>query len=156
MLLDGFAAPNRGGRSVASVVENRLLGTAGNCMILPVAPGNPLAPAFKQDIDDPIDLREHYQPTTPIEPVRLAIPTKGLFAETVMGNGNSCESMEEDPFWRGEESPCPDQAPAILPVSTESCLEAPPDLTAKGFPAPIINLQNTPCCAGSHRAGRRV
>ncbi len=144
MLLDGFAAPNSGGRSVASVVENRLLGIAGNCMILPVAPGNHLDPTFNQDLDDPIDLLEHYQPTTPIEPVRLAIPTKGVFAESVMGNCNSCEGMEEDRFWRWEESPCPDQPPAILPVSTESRRAAPPDLTAKDFPAPMINLQTAP------------
>ena len=35
LLLDGFVAPNAGGRSVASVVENRLIGIVGNCLVMP-------------------------------------------------------------------------------------------------------------------------
>lgn len=144
MLLDGFLAPNSNGRSIASVVENRLIGIVGNTLIMPVSPGNKLDPTYKQDVDNPIDLIEHYQPTTPVEPIRIAIPTKGVFAEAVRGSCNSCEPIEEERFWRWEESPCPDAPTPILPVSTESRRAEPPDLTAKDFPTPMINLQNVP------------
>ena len=85
MLLDGIVAPNSSGRSVASVVENRLIGIVGNCLILPVARGFKLDPTYNQNAENPIDLLEHYAPNTPIEPARMAIPTKGIYAESVMG-----------------------------------------------------------------------
>lgn len=144
MLLDGFEAPNSDGRSVASVVDNTLIGIVGNSLVMPVSRGFHLDPTFNQDAERPIDLLEHYQPNTPIEPVRVAIPTRGVYAEAVMGACNSCEAKEEERFWRWEESPIPDNPPAILPVSTESRQTPAPDLTAKGFPAPIIAMQSAP------------
>ena len=144
MLLDGFEAPNSGGRSVASVVENQLIGIVGNSLIMPVARGFHLDPTFKQDEENPIDLLEHYQPNTPIEPVRIAIPTRGVYAEAVLGACNACEKKEEDRFWRWEESPIPDNPPLISPLNTDSRRADPPDMTAKDFPAPIIAMQNAP------------
>jgi hypothetical protein len=144
MLLDGFEAPNSDGRSVASVVDNTLIGIVGNSLVMPVSRGFHLDPTFDQDVERPIDLLEHYQPNTPIEPVRVAIPTRGVYAEAVMGACNSCETKEEERFWRWEESPIPDNPPAILPVSTESRQTPTPDLTAKDFPAPIIAMQSAP------------
>lgn len=144
MLLDGFEAPNSNGRSVASVVENTLIGIVGNSLVMPVSRGFHLDPTFSQDVEHPIDLLEHYQPNTPIEPVRVAIPTRGVYAEAVMGACNSCERKEEERFWRWEESPIPDNPPAILPVSTESRQTTTPDLTAKDFPSPIIAMQSAP------------
>jgi hypothetical protein len=144
MLLDGFIAPNSGGKSIASVVENQPVGIIGNSLIMPVSPGHNLDPNFNQDAENPVDLLEYYQPTTPIEDLPIVIPTKGVFAEAVMGQCNCCEFMEEDRFWRWEESPIPDQPTPIQPVSTESRRAEPPDLTAKDFPTPMINLQNVP------------
>lgn len=144
MLLDGFEAPNSEGRSVASVVDNTLIGIVGNSLVMPVSRGYHLDPTFNQDVERPIDLLEHYQPNTPIEPVRVAIPTRGVYAEAVMGACNSCEAKEEERFWRWEESPIPDNPPAILPVSTESRQTPAPNLTAKDFPAPIIAMQAVP------------
>ncbi len=144
MLLDGFEAPNSGGKSVASVVDNVLIGIVGNCLVMPVSRGFHLDPTFRQDVENPIDLLEHYQPNTPIEPMRIALPTNGVYAESVMGACNSCEFKEEERFWRWEESPIPDSPTAILPVSTESRRAEPPNLTAKDFPAPIINMQTAP------------
>lgn len=147
MLLDGFEAPNSAGRSVASVVDNTLIGIVGNSLIMPVSRGYHLDPTFNQDAENPIDLLEHYQPNTPIEPVRVAIPTRGVYAEAVMGACNSCERKEEERFWRWEESPIPDNPPAILPVSTETRQTPAPDLTAKDFPAPIIAMQSAPAAS---------
>lgn len=144
MLLDGFEAPNSGGRSVASVVNNELIGIVGNSLVMPLARGFHLDPTFSQDVENPIDLIEHYQPNTPIEPSRIAVPTPGVYAEAVMGACNSCEQKDETRFWRWEESPLPDSPPQILPVSTESRRAEPPDLSAKDFAAPIIAMQNAP------------
>lgn len=144
MLLDGFIAPNSGGRSVASVVENRPVGIIGNCLVMPVARGFHLDPTFEQDEDNPIDLLQHYQPTTPIAPQRIALPTKGVFAESVMGACNSCEKIDESRFWRWEESPCPDDPTPIQPISTQSRRAEPPNLEAKDFPSPIVAFQNVP------------
>jgi hypothetical protein len=49
MLLDGYLAPNSNGRSVASVVENKLIGIVGNSLVMPVAPGNNLDPRFRAE-----------------------------------------------------------------------------------------------------------
>ena len=144
MLMDGFIAPNSGGRSVASVVDNNLIGIAGNCLILPVSRGFHLDPTYRQDGQNPIDLLEHYQPNTPIEPIRIALPTKGVYAESVIGSCNCCEYKEEERFWRWEESPIPDSPTGISPISTESRRSEAPDLTAKDFPSPMINLQTAP------------
>lgn len=144
MLLDGFESPNAGGRSVASVVDNNLIGIVGNCLVIPVSRGIHLDPTFRQDTRKPIDLLEHYQPNTPIDPMRIALPTNGVYAEAVMGACNSCEIKEEERFWRWEESPIPDSPTAITPLSTESRRAELPDLTAKDFPSPIIAMQNAP------------
>ena len=71
-MLDGFEAPNSGGRSVASVVDNTLIGIVGNCLVMPVSRGYHLDPTFNQNVEKPIDLLEHYQPNTPIEPVTVS------------------------------------------------------------------------------------
>ncbi len=144
MLLDGFQAPGSGGRSVASVVENELIGIAGNCLIMPVARGFHLDPTFNQDTEQPVDLLEHYEPNTPIEPSRVAIPTRGVYAEAVMGACNSCEVIDETRFWRWTEAPIPDSPTQLLPVSTESRRATPADVTPTELPNPIIAMQNAP------------
>ena len=76
--------------------------------------------------------------------MRISVPTRGVFAESVMGSCNSCEEKDDTRFWRFEESPCPDTPASIQPLSTESRRAEPGDLTAKDFPTPMINLQNVP------------
>lgn len=144
MLLDGFEAPNSAGRSVASVVENELIGIVGNSLVLPVARGFHLDPTYRQDTENPIDLLEHYQPNTPIEPSRIALPTSGVYAEAVMGACNSCEVIDETRFWRWEEAPIPDSPPQILPSSTDTRRATPADVAPTAFPQPIIAMQNAP------------
>lgn len=133
--------PNGVIRSVASVVENRILGVEGNCIIMPVSPGFRLDPNIK---GQKVDLFKLYQPTTPIEPVHVSLPTKGVFAESVMGKCNSCEKKEEDRFWRWEESPIPDSPTAIEPISTDSRRSEPLDTTPNEFANPMIQIQNAP------------
>lgn len=141
MLLDGLIAPGKGkGRSVASVVENKLIGIVGNCLVMPVSPGFQLDPT----LDDSIDLFEHYY-ENPKDPVHVSLPTKGVFAEAVMGKCNSCEKKDESRFWRWEESPIPDSPTTINPFTLPTPQNIQPNnLQPKDFPAPIINLQNGP------------
>lgn len=144
MLLDGFVAPNANGKSVASVVENRLIGITGNCLVLPVARGFKLDPTYRQDLENPIDLLEHYAPSTPIPPMRVSVPTRGVYAESVMGACNSCEVKDDTRFWRFEESPCGGEPTAILPIGTDSRRADPGNLQSKDLPTPIVNIQNAP------------
>ena len=128
-------------RSVASVVENKVVGVVGNSLVMPVAPGFRLDPSTR---GEEIDLLSLYRPPTPMEPIRLSLPTKGVFAEAVMGRCNACERIQEDRFWRWGDEPIPDQPTSILPVSTEERRGELPDATPTPFPTPIINLQNAP------------
>ena len=128
-------------RSVASVVENRVIGIEGNSLIMPVAPGFSLDPNLK---GQEIDLFEWYKPSSPIDPMKVSIPTKGVFAEAVMGKCNSCEKKEEDRFWRWSEEPIPDSPTAIQPINTDSRRAEPLDTRPTEFPNPVVNIQNAP------------
>ncbi|MCG2575967.1 hypothetical protein LZ012_03035 [Dechloromonas sp. XY25] len=144
MLLDGYYAPNSDNRSVASVVENRLIGIVGNSLILPVASGVRLDPRFRPNKDGNwIDLLGFYQPPIPLPATRISLPTKGVFAEAVMGNCNSCEEIDESRFWRWEQSPI-DEPPAINALSTDSRRSDTGSLQAKDMPAPLVAIQTTP------------
>lgn len=140
MLLDGIILEGKGeGRSLASLVENELLAVVGNSLVFPVAPGLNLNPDFglKQSLTD------FYMTTSP-DPISVAVPTKGVFAEAAMGNCNACEKMDDSRFWRWEESPIPDSPTAIVPVNTDSRRADPGNLQPQALPAPIVSFQNAP------------
>jgi hypothetical protein len=175
-------------RSVASVVEMKRLGMAGNSIIFPVARGLNMnkdfllipefsvveevtIPAalslhtqkilyFDKDItrisyskigvvtgESRVDLVDLYKPLPGTaqepKPFRISVPTKGLFAEAVAGACNSCEKIDDSRFWKWEEHPI-DEPTAIQPISTDSRRADTGDLTAKDFPAPMINIQAAP------------
>lgn len=161
MLLDGFEAPYAKGKSVASVVENRVIGIAGNSLIMPVAPGYKLDPSYdyEPELDEEgqprhdergntifkrVDLLDHYQPLTPIPPFRVSVPTRGVFAEVIQGACNSCEKKEEERFWRWEQSPNPDEPTPINPIQTIPPARTETELKPTPFPTPMINIQNAP------------
>ena len=139
-LLDGYIAPNANGRSVASVVENRVSGIVGNNLVLKVVPGERLDPVFRH-VED---LLAYYQPTTKPDPFRISVPTKGVYAEAVMGRCNSCEVIDESRHWRFTEQPCGTQPTAIETISGSSRRSEPPELKPDALPASIISLQNAP------------
>ena len=147
MLLDGFEAPHADGRSVASVVENRLIGIIGNAMVLPVAPGFQLDPALKQVLkpdEDPLVALNTLYDMAPSLPRRHSVPTKGVFAEAMNGKCNSCELFEEDRFWRWKDFPLPDSPPPIGEVSTDSRFAATDPLAPTAFPDALVKFQNIP------------
>lgn len=140
MLLDGISVPGRGlNRSAASLVENKLIGIVGNSLVFPVSAGNRLDPSLSETID----LNALYA-SEPPDPIHLSLPTKGVYAEAVMGQCNSCERKEDDRYWRWEDSPIPDSPTAINAVTPPNPQASPVNLEPKGFSSPIINLQNAP------------
>ena len=155
MLLDGFIAPGSGERSVASVVENRLVGIAGNCLVMPVARGVHLDPRFKPESEEGfVDLLDFYAPEVPVPAARVSLPTRGVFAEAVMGACNACEQIDETRFWRWEESPI-DEPPALdAAAGTASRRSEPNAATPSAFPSPLVAIQNAP--AAPEAAGIRA
>ncbi|KFE68714.1 hypothetical protein DB31_7951 [Hyalangium minutum] len=144
------------GRSLASLVENRLLGVAGNCLIFPVARGFNLDPTYELGRPEVsgsaatafASLLEHYQTEAEREggqkiAFRLSVPTPGVFAEAVRGACNACERIDDTRFWRWEQSPI-DEPTAINPVSTDSRYQAPQDTKPSPLAQPVVNIQNAP------------
>ena len=70
-LLDNCIAPNTNGKSIASVVENRVIGILGNSIIMPLAPGYSLEPNFRQYANGLIDLYRNVEKSSVFE---LRIP----------------------------------------------------------------------------------
>lgn len=130
LLLDGILA-EPGGRSVASLVENRVVGIVGNSLVMPVTSGVRLT-------DPRVDLHSLYDVSgPPPPPVRISLPTAGVFAEAVPGGCNACETKDETRFWRFEESRIPDDPTAIAPIDTQRTIGS-ADLRPSGFADPLV------------------
>jgi hypothetical protein len=143
LLLDGFVAPDAGGRSVASVVVNRIAGIVGNCLVMPLRPGAQLDPTYAF-ADATLDDLRHLYAGGSAPPMRIGMPTRGVFAEAVLGHCNSCEEIDDSRFWRFEEEPIPDTPTAIQSLSTDSRRSAAPDLSPDLFPSPVVRMQQAP------------
>ncbi len=168
MLLDGFSIQVRdmkgdlipvdkgGMRSLASVVKNEVITVAGNSLVLPVAPGYRVSGAFVQPVDEDDDdagedgvkklvtLLDHYRPVTPMDPYRVSVPSRGVFAEAVQGACNACEKIEIDRLQDWNRFPNTDEPTPIgsVTVPTPTVTDYRPSY--KDFAAPIVNVQNAP------------
>jgi hypothetical protein len=144
MLLDALEVPGQQGRSVASLCRNELLGIVGNSLVLPVAPGQRLNPAVTATDPEgnPVDVRNAYA-TPPSPQLRVSVPTRGVYAEAVAGDCNSCEKIDDTRYWRwkteGLLAP-----PEIQPIDTASRAQPAPSLTPTPLPAPLVSIQNAP------------
>ena len=96
------------------------------------------------DTGKPVDLLGSYQPKIPIPPRRITVPTRGVYAESVMGSCNSCEFIEDNRFWRWEDEPITDDPTEIGATSTATRRQTPPDTKLTEFPAPVVAIQNAP------------
>ncbi|MCC7154661.1 MAG: hypothetical protein IT161_08805 [Bryobacterales bacterium] len=143
MLLDGVIAPNASGRSVATVVENRVLTVVGNSLVMPVANGIQLDSTYVYSENTPEELIQLYATDRP-DPMRVSLPTTGVFAEAVLGKCNSCELIDDTVFWRWEEAPIPDSPVAIGAISTAPRDVQAPNLQPTAFPDGIVRLQQAP------------
>lgn len=135
-------------------VENRVLGYFGNSMILPFIIPQALT---QQDGAggtglDPVRLHDAllaYQRTTFAPPhSTIALPTRGVLAEAVLGHCPSAEKVDIRRFWNWQDSPsdtAPTISPTQLPTGTPSLtagVTAPNSLT--NLPSLINNVLTAP------------
>jgi hypothetical protein len=130
-------------------VENRVLGFFGNSMILPFL--IPQAVAEQMNID-PTQLQNallaYQQDSFAAPQSTIALPTRGVLGEAVLGHCPSAEKIDLTRFWNWADAPA-DAAPAIAPVtlpttspSIAAGLTAPNTLT--NLPPMINNLLTAP------------
>jgi hypothetical protein len=144
MLLDAVIVPGTGGRSVAGICANQVMGVVGNSLVLPVSPGLRLDPTFAgEDAEgNPVPLIDAYA-TAPPAAIRVSLPTRGVHAEAVMGACNACEEIDDTRYWRWSTEGML-AMPEIEAVSTDTRAAEEPDLTPTGLPAPLVTIQNAP------------
>jgi GH25 family lysozyme M1 (1,4-beta-N-acetylmuramidase) len=140
MLLDGFFVPGTNQVSIASVVERDPIAIIGNAIVFRVSAGSFLGLG---DITTPQELYNYYvgeQP--PSEPMLIALPTDGLYAQTVM---DSCAAVEE--HFGNTDWVLNDPDPALGEIAPEllaSRRSDPVATTPTALPQTLINLQNAP------------
>jgi hypothetical protein len=160
LLIDGFSiqvydkdgnpiAPDKGGmRSLASVVKNEMITVTGNSLVLPVAPGYRVSGAFVQatgeGAKEPVTLLDHYRPLTPMDPYRVSVPSRGVFAEAVQGACNACEKIETERLQDWNRFPNIDEPTPIGSVTVPTPTVIDWRANYKDFAAPIVNVQNAP------------
>jgi hypothetical protein len=90
-----------------------------------------------------VSLLDHYKPLTPIPPYRLSVPTRGIYAEAVIGSCNSCEEVQErtsqdwDKF--GTEQPT-----GINNLTPPTVVATDWKAVFKELAAPVLSLQQAP------------
>jgi len=152
-LLDGFSIETyerdgspAGRRSLATVVGNELITIAGNSLVFPVADGYHVSRALLVENDevDEADasdgLLRRYEPLAPVEPYRLSVPTRGVYAEAVMGECDACEDVKENSSqdWTrfGVDEPT-----AIAPVATPTPQRTDWKAIWAQFASPLVGIQ---------------
>ncbi|WP_118953317.1 papain-like cysteine protease family protein [Taibaiella helva] len=158
LLLDGFHIQvyddlNQPGpmKSLASIVKNQLIGIAGNSLIFPVAAGVKVDRSYiivssqeeGQEKESKVSLFDHYRPLTPPDPFRISVPTRGIFAEAVMGACDACEKVKDNSSQDWDRFRT-DEPTTFAPVTVPT--PEPTDWKAafKDFATPIVNIQNAP------------
>ncbi len=138
MMLDGIKLSPEDERSVASVVERNPIAVVGNALVYRVATGAFIGVDGHQDADS---LNYHYRDTnTHAEPLRISLPTSGLYAQSLMDKCESCEEHFGSTDWvltNGE----PELA-ELGPQLLASRRAQSPDTTPTDFPDSIVNIQN--------------
>lgn len=135
-------------RSLASVVKNELITVVGNSLVFPVAAGYKVSQSYitekTEDDTEKVTLFDHYKPLTPIEPYRISVPTKGVFAEAVLGACNSCEKIETERLQDWNRFPNTDEPTTINPINPPTPTVTDWKAAFKDFTSPMINIQNAP------------
>ncbi|HYC33472.1 MAG TPA: papain-like cysteine protease family protein, partial [Gemmatimonadales bacterium] len=155
MLLDGFNIETyndfgvaAGKRSLASVVKNELVTIAGNSLVFPIAAGYRVSRSYIAQVNqdgmtENVSLFDHYKPYTPIPPYRISVPSRGVFAEAVMGQCDACEMVKPNSSqdWTRFTTDEPTSVqPVITPIPTVTDWKA----VFKDFAQPLVSIQNAP------------
>ena len=156
MLLDGFnidvfndlGAPLPP-RSLGSVVKNQLITVAGNSLVFPVAAGYKVNTSYVLE-ESPegnkarVSLFDHYKPLTPVDPYRISVPTRGVFAETLQSYCNACEKIEVDRVQDWTKFPNTDEPTPFAPVAVPTPTVTDWKAVFKELGPPVVNIQNAP------------
>jgi hypothetical protein len=150
MLLDGFTAPygrrfengvwvEDTGRSLASVVEREPMGILGNSLVFRVAGG-----AFLgiDGHESPTALHNYYFDSEyRSQPLRVSLPTEGLYAQALMDRCSACEE-----HYGGTDWVLSDKDPELESLANQfgTRRAAPEGMTPTELPDTIISLQNAP------------
>ncbi|MCC5852405.1 MAG: OmpA family protein [Alkalimonas sp.] len=139
-ILDGYAVSSTDHRSLASVIERQPLGIMGNSLVFPVAAGAFLGVDGHKSLDDAmVYYSDGNQGSTPM---RISLPTSGVYAQALMDDCNACEEHHGSTSWV-----LSDKEPELADLPAEmfqSRRQEPSDLTPTQFSQPIISLQNAP------------
>lgn len=141
MLLDTiYVLSVEDGRSVASVVERNPIAILGNSLVYRVAAGAHLG------IDGhatSAELNAYYRNSVaPGEPIRVSLPTAGVYAQALLDDCEACEEHFGSTEWiLSDKEP---ELAALDPGLLASRRAATPELTPTPLPTSIINLQNAP------------
>ncbi|WP_449285308.1 OmpA family protein [Marinobacter sp. PE14] len=140
MLLDGFSISASDGRSIASVVERNPIAIMGNALVFRVAAGAFLGVNGHDSYEEAFN---YYKGEgAPSAPMRISLPTDGLYAQAIMDECNACEEHEGSTDWVLN-----DKDPALADFPSDffdSRRSQPQNLTPTDMPDSIINLQNAP------------
>jgi len=135
-------------------VENRVLGFYGNSMIMPFMIPQRLADEMNITSGAIQDTLTKFHQTGFSPPVSLvALPTRGVLGEAVLGHCVSAEKIDLTRFWNWSDSPgdaAPEISPVTLPTTQPSLtagLTGPTALT--GIPAMIQNINANPTVPGA-------
>jgi hypothetical protein len=154
MLLDGFSIETyerdgslAGQRSLASVVANELVTIAGNALVFPVADGYRVSRSLLVEADEENSeearthsLLDRYRPLTPAEPYRLSAPTRGVYAEALLGECDACEDVKENSSQDWSRFGV-DEPTAIAPVTTPTPQRTDWKAIWAQFASPIVAIQ---------------
>jgi len=138
MMLDGIKLSPEDERSVVLVVERDPLAIVGNSLVYRVAAGAFIGVDGHQDADS---LNYHYRDTnTQSEPLRISLPTLGLYAQSIMDECEACEEHRGSTEWvlTNDEPELAELGPQLL-ASRRGQL---PDAMPSTLPDSIINIQN--------------
>lgn len=141
MMLDSiYAVSKEDGRSVASVVERDPIGIMGNSLVYRVAGGAFLG---ADGHADPAALNKYYRDNAArSEPIRVSLPTSGLYTQSVMDECEACEEHAGSTDWV-----LSDKEPELADLNMDALASRRatlPEATPTPFPGSIINLQNAP------------
>jgi hypothetical protein len=85
--------------------------------------------------DEKLPARPGPAPNTDI----VSLPTRGMLAEAQLGTCNACEKRDVTRFWKWEESPCPEEAPAISGVAPGFRGQM-PTVQSASLPSPVVQI----------------
>jgi len=137
-------------------IENRVLGYFGNSMIMPFNIPKGVVDTLEISNADIQDALTEFHKAAFSPPVSVvALPTRGVLGEAVLGSCPSAEKIDLTRFWNWQDSPS-DTAPTIADVTlpTEKhvtgALRAPTELT--GIAPLINNINANPVAPGAEGA----